>query len=230
MDLWQILRYAHIAAGVLSFIVAPVALIAAKGGRTHKRWGMVYFVGMTFATLSATLLAVISGNTFLAFVGLFSFYLGFSGYRAIGKRRGGVRWFDWLIGSIVALAMLGMFAFGTYKVLGGQNMFIPLIVFGVLGSTVVGRDLKHMLYPPLAKQAWFFGHMIGMVASAIAAMSAFSVTNLQSLPPVVRILWPATVAVPLLLLWIRSYKRKFAANKPVPHTSEAPTSTTSPAR
>ncbi len=33
---------AHIAAGFGSFLLAPVALATAKGGKQHKRWGMVY--------------------------------------------------------------------------------------------------------------------------------------------------------------------------------------------
>ena len=36
----------HVAAGMSSFLLAPVALATAKGGKQHKRWGMVYLWSM----------------------------------------------------------------------------------------------------------------------------------------------------------------------------------------
>ncbi len=32
----------HVACGFGSFLLAPVALATAKGGKQHRRWGMVY--------------------------------------------------------------------------------------------------------------------------------------------------------------------------------------------
>lgn len=210
MDWWQSLRYAHIVAGILAFVVAPIALASAKGGKAHRRFGMVYLLGMTFATLSASLLAATTDNTFFTFVGLFSFYLGFSGYRAIGKRTR-VLWVDWVVAVVIACAMLGMLCYGAIGLAGGKIMFLPLVCFGIVGTLIVGRDLKQLVRPPSDRKAWFFGHMIGMVSSAIAAMSAFSVTNLTFLDPVTRILWPAVVGIPILAIWIARYKRKFSA-------------------
>ena len=41
----------HVAAGVLAFVMAPLALFTAKGGRAHRRWGKIYFWAM--ATVAA---------------------------------------------------------------------------------------------------------------------------------------------------------------------------------
>lgn len=214
MTLWELLRWAHIAAGVAAFVVAPIALASVKGGRTHRRWGYVYLIGMTFATLSAAVLAATTDNTFFTFVGLFSFYLGFSGYRAVGKRAG-VRWFDWAVGAGIALTMLGMLGYGALGVVREGWFFLPLVVFGLIGLFVAGRDLWQMARPPADRHAWFFGHMIGMVSSAAAAMSAVSVTNFKFLPPIPRILWPGTLAIPLLVVWVLWYRRKLRAGRPL---------------
>ena len=40
------LLFVHIACGFGSFLLAPVALSTAKGGKQHKRWGMVYLWAM----------------------------------------------------------------------------------------------------------------------------------------------------------------------------------------
>jgi hypothetical protein len=214
MGPWQALRWAHIAAGVLAFVVSPVALASVKGGATHRRWGLIYVAAMTFATLSATALAATTGNAFFTFVGLFSFYLGFSGYRALGKRRGAA-WFDWAVGAAMAAATAGMLAYGLVGLARDGIFFLPLVVFGVVGLAVVGRDLAALARRPADRHAWFFAHMTGMVGSAIASMSAVSVTNFRFLPPVARILWPAAVGIPLLVLWARAYKRRLAAGRPL---------------
>ena len=88
-----------------------------------------------------------------------------------------------------------------------------LIVFGLLGSFAAGGDMKAFLRPPQNKNAWYFDHMSGMIASYIAAVSAFAVVNLTFLPPLVRWLGPTAIGVPLLLLWIRSYQNKFKQGK-----------------
>lgn len=44
----------HIVAGTASFLLAPVALATAKGGKQHRRWGKVYLYSM--ATVAATAL------------------------------------------------------------------------------------------------------------------------------------------------------------------------------
>ena len=38
----QVLRWTHILAGFMAFFIAPVPLLTAKGGKTHRRWGKIY--------------------------------------------------------------------------------------------------------------------------------------------------------------------------------------------
>ena len=71
----------HIAAGASSFLLAPVALATAKGGKQHKRWGMVYLWSMGVVAATALPMALYRPVLFLALVAVFSFYLAFSGYR-----------------------------------------------------------------------------------------------------------------------------------------------------
>ncbi len=41
--LWmRVLLALHVAGGSLAFVLAPIALLTAKGGKAHRRWGMVY--------------------------------------------------------------------------------------------------------------------------------------------------------------------------------------------
>ncbi|MGH7597290.1 MAG: hypothetical protein ACREOI_13125 [bacterium] len=209
-----ILRWIHIMAGFTAFFVAPMALATQKGGTTHRRWGKVYFWGMTVGTITALVVAAYRPNIFLLLIAVFSFYLSFSGYRVLWRKRPDkgqkASALDWTVALITLSASAYMIVRGSLDVSTGNVRLNPvLIIFGILGALAAGEDLYKFLRPPKEKYAWFLDHMSGMVASYIAAVSAFSVVNFSFLPPLVRWLWPTAVGVPLLSIWVRSYRRKF---------------------
>src|SRR2546430_7876027 len=76
----------HIAAGTVSFVMAPVALATAKGGRAHRRWGKVYFWAMAVVAATALVLSLYRPILFLALVAVFSFYNSFAAYRVLGQK------------------------------------------------------------------------------------------------------------------------------------------------
>src|SRR5262244_3758779 len=95
-ELVTALRFIHIAAGTIGLFVAPAAMVTLKGGRAHRRWGKIYFWSMATVTVTALVLAAWRPNYFLLMVAVFSFYLAFSGYRALYRKRpGGVGALDW---------------------------------------------------------------------------------------------------------------------------------------
>ncbi len=73
----------HVTAGMVSFVLAPVALATAKGGKQHKRWGMVYLWSMGVVSCTALPMALFRPVLFLALVSVISAYLAFSGYRVL---------------------------------------------------------------------------------------------------------------------------------------------------
>ncbi len=65
--LWmRALLATHIAAGFGSFLLAPVALVTAKGGKQHKRWGMVYLWSMGIVAATALPMSLYRPVRFLA--------------------------------------------------------------------------------------------------------------------------------------------------------------------
>lgn len=212
---FRTLHWIHISFGFVAFFVAPIALIAAKGGLTHRRWGRVYFWSMVVVASTAIVLAIHQPNYFLACVSVFSFYLAFRGYRALvmkptSKGSGGPKTLDW-IGLV--LALLGSTALLVLGIIQPGRVWVILgpvaVVFGVVGLLFACTDLYQFLFPPRDKMNWWYSHMSGMIASYIAAVSAFSVNNLRFLPVVVRWLWPTIIGAPLIFLWVRFYKKKF---------------------
>ncbi len=219
MDLFQFLRTIHITSGAIAFVVAPIALIAHKGGENHRRWGKVFFWSMTAVALSAVIMAPMHENLFLTLVAVFSFYLAFSGYRALFRKdfykTHKTAFIDWFFVIINCLFSLTLLVFGIIRL---PNSFgVISIVFGFIGTAIGFRDIVSFVRPPKDKSQWFFSHMVGMVASYIAALSAFSAVNLTFvwLPTSIQWLWPTVIGTPLLRRWVRSYKNKFSKGRKV---------------
>ena len=92
MELFDaIMRWSHVAAGVIALVVAPVAMATQKGGRAHRRWGRVYFWGMAWIFVSTLGLLLLRPNIFLLGVGTLSFYSAFSADRVRLSRLGSGR-------------------------------------------------------------------------------------------------------------------------------------------
>jgi hypothetical protein len=205
----------HILAGVTALAVAPIAMVTAKGGPTHRRWGKVYFWMMAVVAVTAVPLGLWRPNYFLILVAVFSFYFAFRGYRILlrknPERGDGARAVDWGAAVATFLASAALVVLGISQPSPLWVRLAPVaIVFGIGGGVTTGFDMVRFVRPPTERMAWWYGHMGGMLGSYIATVTAFSVVNFDFLPTVARWLWPSVVGTPLIVLWIAYYKRKFA--------------------
>lgn len=209
------LRLVHILAGMTALVVAPVAMVAAKGGSAHRRWGKVYFWMMAVVAVTALPLGLWRPNYFLMLVAVFSFYFAFRGYRVLLRKRPergeGAHALDWSAAMATFLASAALIVLGILKPSPLWVRLAPVaIVFGIGGIVASGFDMVRFVRPPTERMSWWFSHMAGMLGSYIATVSAFSVVNFDFLPVVTRWLWPSVVGTPLIVLWIVYYKIKFA--------------------
>jgi uncharacterized membrane protein len=205
-------RWLHIGSGMLGFFVAPVALATRKGGPAHRRWGRVFFWAMLTAGVTALVAATLKGLTFLLLTGIFSLYLSLLGYRALYQKRfsRGQRpaLYDWLGSGAALLVFVGtiVYAVVTRNIVAG--------VFGLGGTRLAVAELQKLARPAeVDGSRWFFDHMRGFILSYVAAVSAFSATSFTFLPMAVRFLWPTVVGVPLMIYWVRRYRRQFAQGR-----------------
>ena len=217
----------HIAAGFSSFVLAPIALVTAKGGKQHKRWGMVYLWSMGTVAATALPMALFRPVLFLALVAVFSFYAAFSGYRVLKlkdlPRGGSAKPVDWIAGSITFLSSACLALFGWLRPAWVQHMGIVSIVFGLLGMRLAYAQLSSFVRKPKEKMFWWYTHLGNFIGSYIAAWTAFLVTAAAPLVRGLGILpWllPTAIGVPAIILTTAYYKRRFAP-KPQP-TSAIP--------
>ena len=104
----RVLLALHIVCGMVAFVCAPVALATAKGGRTHRRWGKIYFWAMAGVAASALVLSFALPVFFLAMVAVFSFYSAFAAYRILYlkdlNQGGRAKAVDWLAAVVTVLS------------------------------------------------------------------------------------------------------------------------------
>lgn len=216
--LWmRALLAVHIGAGFSAFLLAPVALVTAKGGKQHRRWGMVYLWAMGLVAATALPMALFRPVLFLALVAVFSFYAAFSGWRVTKLKslpRGGkAQPIDWVAGVLTFCASACLAGFGAFRPALVQHMGIVAIVFGFVGMRLAGAELWHFVRKPKEKMFWWYTHLGNFIGSYLAAWTAFLVTNIHPESPLLgKMLWllPTVVGVPAIVLTIAYYKRKFA--------------------
>lgn len=208
------LRWIHIAAGVAALGMAPGAMLTAKGGRAHRRWGKIYFWLMAVVATTAVVLGLWRPVTFLILVAVFSFYSAFTGYRVLfrklpdrGDRPSSPDWAAALLtlGASAVLVLLGLFPPGP----AWAPRPSVAVVFGAIGVILAGRDIVRFVRPPADPLHWWFHHMTGMLTSYIAAVTAFSVVNFAFMPVTLRWLWPTVVGTLLIAAWVRYHRIRF---------------------
>jgi len=216
------LLYVHVAGGFCSFVLAPVALATAKGGKQHKRWGKVYLWAMGVVAATAIPMSFYRPVLFLAMVAVFSFYAAFAGYRVLrlkalaqGGRAGAI---DWVAGCVTLASSLCLALCGIFWPAVVQHYSIQSVIFGMLGMRLALVQLKSFVWKPTEKMFWWYTHLGYFIASYIAAWTAFSVVTLSATYKTAGIflwLWPTAIGVPAIVLTTAYYKRKFAVHHKV---------------
>jgi hypothetical protein len=179
---------------------------------------------MAGVAVTALILSFALPIYFLAMVSVFSFYACFAAYRILylkdlykGARPLAI---DWLAAIVTVLSSLLLFLMGFLRPalmgvgvvqIAGHTVSIVSIVFGLIGVRLGLASIFRFSKQPTEKMFWWFHHMQGMIASYIAAMTAFSAVNLGPFFGNAWWvwLWPTIVGVPAISIWTAYYKKKF---------------------
>lgn len=216
----------HIAGGFTALSAGLVPMFAKKGGRVHVVTGRIYFWAMMVVSFSAVLTFFIKpysdGRLFLMFIGIFSFYLTYTGVRIVKykKKVAAIALADRLatgFGGLAGLAMLGLSGWFVYGLAAGRpegSVFFGVLyaVFGVFMLRIAHHDFRFQrTYGQAApvKTAWFFTHMQRILGAYIGTVTAFCVVNVHFLPPLLVWLAPGVIGGIGISRWVRHYRRKF---------------------
>lgn len=203
----------HIAGGFTALISGFIAAITKKGDRAHRKTGKIYFWGMTTVFITAISLGVLKENWFLFMVGFFSYYMVVRGYRILYLKKLGAGQqatvFDWGIAVTAILFGAALIIASLVQGLAGFNP-VPF-VFGCISIGFAIKDVQLFRKGPSSKQHWLYVHIAGMGGGYIATWTAFLVTNIHFLPPVLVWLAPTVIGSTCIGLTIRKYRKGVGA-------------------
>jgi hypothetical protein len=209
-NLFQSLRWLHIAGGSIALILFWIPAIAPKGGRLHIRTGWFYVVcmsvvvltafamsGLAFAipltirrmaeTLSPTELADFLRNqrifaTFLAYLAGVTLAAGWQGIWAVEtKREPNKMRTSFSLALNTAIVLGGLLVL----VLGMRYRSGPLIGLSPVGPLIGIGNLRYLLRGPQTRMHWWYEHLGSMIGTAIAGYTAFVVFGAARLFPAV---------------------------------------------
>lgn len=202
-NLYKLFLGIHILSGFIALVSGFIAIVAQKGKKLHQKAGKAFFTGMILVCISATLISLMKNNQFLLHIGIFSFFLVYSGYRSVKNKSLYPSISD---GLVVSLALVNC------AIMLFTNQII-LIVFGALGTFLAVRDAK-LLYDIknnkiIQKNVWIIRHIGMMLGGYIATFTAFLVVNvsLESLPWLPWLV-PTIIGSPLIAYWTKKYQPK----------------------
>ena len=199
----------HIICGFTALVTGGIASLTKKGGKGHRSSGKWYFWAMTGVFITAIVVSVLKDRVFLFMIGFFSYYFVVRGYRqlylkGLGKTQKAAG-LDWAITGIALLFGLSLVTFAVMQKLAGISFWPVPLVFGIVSGSFAVADMKLYIKGPTFKQHWLAGHIVSMGAGYIATWTAFVVTNVRFLPPVLVWLTPSVIGAVLISMSTRRY-------------------------
>ncbi len=190
----------HVLCGTMSLLTGIIAMSSKKGGRVHKKSGLIYFYVMLLTGFTALPIAYYKDNVFLLLIAIFSLYLVSTGYRMTRRKKGNHHWIDIAISLTMAIASIYM--------ISTKNIIV--VVFGSIGLLNSYVDIKGMFFPAKEKSklGWLYGHLGKMSGSYISAVTAFLLNNITTDFPLLIWFGPTVIGAVFITYWIIFYKRK----------------------
>lgn len=200
--IYSVLLIIHITAGSLALLGA-VGAISTKIFNSKHSWhllsGRIFFGSMTFVFLTTLPMTFIKPNLFLFLIGIFSFYLAWSGWRKAVNRSGVPGYQEYAAVIIMGITGLSMLGWGGRLIYLGDGNGITLTIFGGIGTFLSIGDFRQFRKGPLKGTARIREHMASMMAATIAALTAFLVVNIETDPVWIAWLLPTVIITPLII-------------------------------
>jgi hypothetical protein len=206
-----ILLILHVTTGFTALVTGGMASFTRKGGKGHRASGRWYFWAMTGVFVTAVAVSLLKNLAFLFMVGFFSYYFVVRGYRLLYLKGLGrtqkPALLDWAIMSSALIFGVSLIGWATRQMLSGNSFWPVPMVFGIVSAGFALADVRLFVKGPADKQHWLTGHIASMGAGYIATWTAFVVTNVRFLPPVLVWLAPSAIGAVLIARSIRHYSK-----------------------
>ena len=199
-NLFQWLRWVHIAAGGFALILFWIPAIAPKGGRTHIRAGWFYVACMSVVVVTAFAMSGLAFTIPLAIRRIARPLSPAELSEFLRAQRVFAAFLAYLAGVTLAAGWQGIWAAETKRepkamrtpfslalnaavLLGGLAVLVlgikyrsgPLIALSPIGPFIGAGNLRYLLRGPESRMHWMYEHLGSMIGTGIAGYTAFLV-------------------------------------------------------
>ena len=197
----------HVTAGVIAIVAGFVALYVLKGGRLHRRSGMIFVYAMLVMSLSGAVMAIVRGSAAINVpAGLVTAYLVITSLATVRPPSAGLR-------RLERVAMVAAFAIGAGSLLIAITVprASPIGMFGIVALCASIGDRRMLRAGGLQGVARLRRHLWRMCTALFIAAGSFFLGPIRRIPEPLRL--PAFRLIPLVVLvtmiyWLWRYRRK----------------------
>lgn len=197
----------HIFAGSIGLISGALALLAYKGGRLHRKSGILFVYAMMGLTFTGVVMGALESDMSAVIPGLLTFYLVLTSLLTVRRpSNSNSRWVDFsamLVGIIVVITCIvsiGMDIFNSTK--GNANTdSLPLyFIFGSVALLAVLGDGRILLIRAIPWAQRIARHLWRMCLALWIATASFFLGQADELPEQLRIM--PLLCTPVLLVFL----------------------------
>lgn len=197
----------HIIGGLIGLTSGAVALSAPKGGRLHRKSGMVFVYAMLVMSTSGAIMAALMPERISVIAGMLTFYLVVTALLTV--RRGlNFAWIDiaaMLFGLVVGLLSITFAIQGLST--GNADELAPMgFIFGTVALLATAGDLRMLLKRGIPWAQRIARHLWRMCLALWIAAASFFLGQADVFPETIRIMpllcTPVLLVLLLMFYWL----------------------------
>jgi uncharacterized membrane protein len=201
----------HIIGGLTALTSGAVALSASKGGKLHRKSGMVFVYAMLVMSASGALMAALKPERISVIAGMLTFYLVATALLTVRRRAEELRWMD-VCAMVVALG-IGLLSI-TFGVAGLNSPSGTLdglppalgFIFGGVALLAALGDIRLLLARSIPWTQRIARHLWRMCFALWIAAGSFFLGQSDEFPEALRIMpllcTPVLLVMLLMVYWL----------------------------
>jgi len=205
----------HVSSGTIALVLGLVALIATKGGKTHRKSGKIFIYLLTIVVITGLLgVLIFKVNQFLLVITVLSGYDAYSGMRVLKNKTCKIKLQDILVGLFAVST--GIYFLYYMKSIG--LFWSPIIIYSTLGalfSMVLYDFLRYLIPKAKYGKLWLYEHIYKMVSAFTALLAAATGTIFDDFQPhsqYLPSLFGTLMAIGFIVYFYRKNRQKINEN------------------
>jgi len=204
------MKLLHIIGGLLGLTSGAVALSASKGGKLHRKSGIIFVYAMMVLSASGAVMAALIPERISVMAGMLTFYLVTTALLTVRRHEPGSNWMDasaMVFGLLVGLLSITFGIQGLNTVTGNADGYTPLgFIFGAVALLAALGDARMLLVQNIPWAHRIARHLWRMCFALFIAAGSFFLGQSDEFPESLRIMpllcTPVLLVLLLMFYWL----------------------------